>query len=83
MFSSLGRGLAVIYTSLASEPVVADVEPVTLEAREPPRIAPGSERSRCEAMVHPEQLLADTSAPAAAVSQNHSQPDESLDPSDW
>jgi hypothetical protein len=70
-FAELGRGEAVIYTTLGPDPERTMIVPVELEAREPERIGSG-QRDACEMLVHPEELL----PPAAPA------PAEPLSPSD-
>jgi hypothetical protein len=54
-FSSLGRGEAVIYTTLGPDPQRANILPVQLPDRPPARI--GESRHPCEILVHPEESL--------------------------
>ena len=49
----------MIYTPLADDPTIADVEPLILPAGAPQRIASAAERDRCEISVHHELVLAD------------------------
>jgi hypothetical protein len=59
-FAELGRGEAIIYTTLGPDPRRATILPVELEPSEPERIGAGP-RHPCELRVHPERRL-----PAAA-----------------
>ncbi len=55
-FAELGRGEAVIYTTLGPDPRRTSILPVVLEDREPERIGTGA-RHACELLVHPEHSL--------------------------
>jgi hypothetical protein len=59
VFSSLGRGEAVIYTPIAGDPTTAHILPVELTDRAPARIDQNGARHACEAAVHPEDSLPD------------------------
>ncbi|MGH8301036.1 MAG: TraM recognition domain-containing protein [Steroidobacteraceae bacterium] len=63
-FATLGRGEAVIYTTLGPEPERACVVPARLPDAEPERIT-RPHRHRCEIAVYPEQELAILPAQAA------------------
>jgi len=65
VFSSLGRGEAVIYTPLGGDPSRTQVLPVGLADRHPSRIDPVGERHECEVPVHAEETLPDP-GPASA-----------------
>lgn len=65
VFSSLGRGEAVIYTPLGGDPSRTQVLPVGLADRQPSRIDPVGERHECEVPVHAEETLPDP-GPASA-----------------
>jgi TraM recognition site of TraD and TraG len=64
-FATLGRGEAIIYTTLGPDPRRASIRPVRLPDREPERIGQGP-RHACEIALHPEQTLR-TSAPQGAA----------------
>jgi hypothetical protein len=55
-FAELGRGEAVIYTSLGPDPLRTSILPVELDDRQPERIGAGP-RHACELPVHPELSL--------------------------
>jgi TraM recognition site of TraD and TraG/Type IV secretion-system coupling protein DNA-binding domain len=55
-FAELGRGEAVIYTTLGPDPRRATIIPVEFDEHEPERIGTGL-RHPCEVLVHPEQSL--------------------------
>ena len=55
-FAELGRGEAVIYTSLGPDPLRTSILPVELDDRQPERIGAGP-RHACEPPVHPELSL--------------------------
>jgi len=55
-FAELGRGEAVIYTTLGPDPRRTSILPVLLEDREPERVGTGV-RHACELLVHPEPSL--------------------------
>jgi hypothetical protein len=55
-FAELGRGEAIIYTTLGPDPRRATILPVELDSREPERIGAGV-RHPCELRVHPEERL--------------------------
>jgi hypothetical protein len=78
-FSNLGRGQAVIYTPLAGDPAIAEVEPVVLPNREPERIGQTANRHACEVVVHPEGRLPDF----ASSGPPRKDKDGRVDPSDW
>lgn len=59
-FAELGRGEAIIYTTLGPDPRRATILPVELDPSEPERVGAGSQHP-CELSVHPEERL-----PAAA-----------------
>jgi type IV secretory system conjugative DNA transfer VirD4/TraG family protein len=66
-FAELGRGEAIIYTTLGPDPRRATILPVELDSREPERIGAGV-RLSCELRVHPEERL--PAATGAAVDGN-------------
>jgi hypothetical protein len=55
-FAELGRGEAVMYTTLGPDPRRATIVPVGFDEREPERIGTG-QRHACEVLVHPEERL--------------------------
>ncbi len=55
-FAELGRGEAVIYTSLGPDPLRTSILPVEFDDRQPERIGAGP-RHACELPVHPELRL--------------------------
>ena len=55
-FAELGRGEAVIYTTLGPDPLRTSILPVELDERQPERIGAGP-RHACELPVHPELSL--------------------------
>ncbi len=55
-FAELGRGEAVIYTTLGPDPRRTSILPVVLEDRAPERVGTGA-RHACELLVHPEPSL--------------------------
>ncbi len=55
-FAELGRGEAVIYTTLGPDPRRTSILPVLLEDRAPERVGTGP-RHACELLVHPEHSL--------------------------
>jgi len=55
-FAELGRGEAVIYTTLGPDPRRTSILPVILEDRAPERVGTGT-RHACELLVHPEHSL--------------------------
>lgn len=63
-FAELGRGEAIIYTTLGPEPRRATILPVELDHREPERIGRGALHP-CELRVHPQERLGSTSGAAA------------------
>ena len=65
-FAELGRGDAIIYTTLGPDPRRATIVPVEFDAREPERIGDGA-RHRCELCVHPEERLATASGVARGL----------------
>jgi hypothetical protein len=69
VFSSLGRGEAVIYTPIAGNPARAQIFPINLADATPSRIDQTGPRQACEVPVHPEDALPElahtTSQPTA------------------
>ena len=59
-FAELGRGEAIIYTTLGPDPRRTSIVPVEFEPTKPERVSAGL-RHACELSVHPEKRL-----PAAA-----------------
>jgi TraM recognition site of TraD and TraG len=59
-FAELGRGEAIIYTTLGPDPRRTSIVPVEFDASEPERVGAGP-RHACELSVHPQERL-----PAAA-----------------
>lgn len=57
VFSALGRGEAVIYTSVARDPARAQIAPLNLPDEQPARIDKTGGRHPCESLVHPEEDL--------------------------
>ncbi len=55
-FAHLGRGEAIIYTTLGPEPRRTTITPTTLPPRDPERIGAGQQHA-CEMAVHPEDTL--------------------------
>jgi hypothetical protein len=82
VFSSLSRGQAVIYTPLAGDPAVADVEPFVLREQAPERIDPTAERHACEFSVHPDDLLPDPSS-SSTTETDQGGSDGEVDPGEW
>jgi hypothetical protein len=71
-FAELGRGEAIIYTTLGPDPRRATVVPVDFDARNPERIG-DDRRHPCELCVHPEERL--PAALAAAGTDERFGPD--------
>jgi hypothetical protein len=63
VFSSLGRGEAVIYTPIAGNPAAAHILPFSLVGSSPKRIDQNGSRHACEVAVHPEDSLPDLAGP--------------------
>ena len=78
VFSTLGRGEAVIYTPIAGEPRSALIQPTPLADRDPQRIDPAGPKHSCEASVHPELALPTNEA----TSTIDATPPENRDPPD-
>jgi hypothetical protein len=55
-FAELGRGEAIIYTTLGPDPRRATIVPVEFDEHQPERIGAGP-RHPCEVLVHPEERL--------------------------
>jgi hypothetical protein len=84
VFGSLQRGQAVIYTPVAGEPAISDIEPLALPPDEPVRIDPASDRSRCEIAVHPEDALPDLAGTHDRDGKHgHGMPEGDVDPDEW
>ena len=62
-FAELGRGEAIIYTTLGPDPRRATILPVEFDHHEPKRIGGGS-LDTCELRVHPEERLPSASGAA-------------------
>jgi hypothetical protein len=78
VFSGLRRGQAVIYTPLAGDPAIANIEPFVLPQRTPSGINPASRRHACEIAVHPETALRDL-APTAGEENDGPARDQEID----
>jgi hypothetical protein len=67
-FAELGRGEAIIYTTLGPDPRRATILPVEFDHHEPKRIGGGS-LDTCELRVHPEERLPSASGAAPGGDQ--------------
>jgi hypothetical protein len=75
VFSSLGRGEAVIYTPLAGDPARAEILPIGLADDKPQRIDQHGRRHPCEMPAHPEESL-----PQRAIEPSSEAPSSEMDP---
>ena len=73
-FAQLGRGEAIIYTTLGPDPRQATILPVQLDLHEPERIRTGP-RHPCELRVHPQERL-----PATVADETDGKPPIGPDP---